>query len=75
MRAARSAGERCGRSVEVGPRVVRRGGVRARRVRWRRERVVREVRAMRERVVREVRAMRGMGEVEGSGRAARRCWR
>lgn len=64
MRAARSAGERCGRSVEVGPRVVRRGGARARRVRWRRERVVREVRAM-----------RGMGEVEGSGRAERRCWR
>lgn len=64
MSASRSAGERCGRRVEVGPRVVSGGGAMARRVRWRRERVVREVSAM-----------RGMLEVEGSGRAARRLWR
>lgn len=61
MSASRAAGVRWGSRVEVGPRVVRGGVDRARRVRWKRERVVMEVRAM-----------RGMFELVGSGRALRR---
>ena len=62
----RPASDRCGSSVDVGPRVVRAGAESARRVRWRRESVVREVSAM-----------RGMLEVGlvGSGRDERRQWR